>query len=136
MIEINRHPSPRELRWFGALLALFVATLGALGRWRFDAPGVAAGVWGVGAALVLVYFALPPLRRGIYLAWLYAAYPMGWTISHLLLLLVYYAILTPVGLLLRLVGKDPLDRRLDPDAASHWSRRAQHDEVKRYFRQF
>ena len=136
MIEINRNPSSRELRWFGVLLVLFFAIVGALARWRFGAPRVATGLWGVGGALSLAYLALPPLRRIIYLAWVYAAYPIGWTVSHLLLLFVYYATLTPTGLLLRLAGKDPLERRTDAAAPSYWSPRAKREDVKTYFRQF
>ena len=136
MIEINKDPSPRELRWFGVLLVLFFALVGALVRWRLDAPRVGAGLWVAGGTLALIYLVLPRLRRAIYLAWLYAAYPIGWTISHLLLLFVYYAILTPIGLLLRLAGKDPLERRQDRSAPSYWSRRDQDQDVKSYFRQF
>ena len=45
----------------------------------------------------------------MFLGWMYAAFPIGWTISHLLLLAVYYFVLTPVGLALRLTGRDPVD---------------------------
>ena len=136
MIEIKKDPSPRELRWFGVLLALFFGVAGALVRWRLGSPGVAAGIWSAGALLALVYLALPALRRRIYLGWMYLAYPIGWTVSHVLLLLVYYAILTPLGLLLRLLGKDLLERHLDRDATSHWSRRAAREDPSSYFRQF
>jgi hypothetical protein len=67
---------------------------------------------------------------------MYAAYPIGWTISHLLLLIVYYVILTPVGLAMRLAGRDPLDRSPDPAAESYWVRRTPPDSPARYFRQF
>ena len=65
-----------------------------------------------------------------------SAFPIGWTISHVLLFVVYFVILTPVGWLLRLSGKDLLDRRLDRDAVSYWTERTASRDASRYFRQF
>ena len=63
IIEINRHPSPKELRSFGILLLIFVGVVGAVLRWRADAPTVAAMVWGLGGSLVAVHALAPRSRR-------------------------------------------------------------------------
>jgi hypothetical protein len=136
MITINRNPSSRDLRWFGLLLLLFFGLLGALARWRFGAPDTATALWQIGAVLCIVYYAVPPLRRWLFLGWMYAAFPIGWTISHVLLLVVFYLILTPVGLALRLGGHDPLERSFDREAATYWVPRSVKDDPARYFRQF
>jgi hypothetical protein len=136
MIAINRNPSAKDLKWFGLLVLLFFGILGAVARWRFGAEDAPVRLWIAGAALCLVYYAIPPLRRWLFVGWMYAAYPIGWTISHLLLLIVYYVILTPVGLAMRLAGRDPLDRSPDPAAESYWVRRTPPDSPARYFRQF
>ena len=107
LLEINRHPSARELRRFGVLLAVFVALAGGLAHWRLEAPAAARTVWMVGAGLAGVYAAAPPLRRWIWLGWLYAAFPIGWTLSHLALAAAYYLVLAPIGLLLRLFPRRP-----------------------------
>jgi hypothetical protein len=52
------------------------------------------------------------------------------------LAMVYYGIFTPIGLGLRLMGRDPLRRRFDPQARSYWVDRRAPADVKRYFRQF
>lgn len=136
MIEINRTPSQRQLRTFGVLLAAFFALVGALAWWRFDAPRTAQWIWIAAGAAVIVYYAIPAVRRLVFLGWIYAALPIGWLISHLVLAGVYYLILTPMGLLTRLLGHDPLRRRLDPEAATYWeSRRSGHDP-EQYFRQY
>ena len=46
IIEINKHPSQRELKWFGALFAFFFAIIGALVYWRTDSPAAAFAIWG------------------------------------------------------------------------------------------
>ena len=76
------------------------------------------------------------MRRWIYLGWLYAAFPIGWTLSHILLAAGYYLVLTPMGLLARWLREDPLERKLDRDAATYWTERRPPRDVRRYFRQF
>ena len=136
LLEINRHPAAKELRWFGVLLAGFVVLAGALARWQIEAPAAALTIWAAGAALAAVYAAAPPLRRWIYLGWLYAAFPIGWTVSHLLLAATYYLVLTPIGLLVRWTRGDPLERTLDRSAPTYWTERRPVRDVRRYFRQF
>lgn len=136
VIEINRNPSRRELLVFGGLLLLFAALVGALLQWKTHAPGAARAVWLIGAVLVAAYLAIPPMRRPTYIAWMYAVYPIGFVVSHILLGLVYYGIVTPTGLLLRLAGRDPMTRRFDKGSASYWVEHDPHHEPQRYFRQY
>ena len=136
LLEINRHPSARDLRRFGVLLAVFFALAGGLVHWRLETPAGARMVWTGGAALAAIYAAAPPLRRWIWLGWLYAAFPIGWMLSHLVLAATYYLALVPIGLLLRLFRGDPLDQTPDRSAASYWAARQPVRDVRRYFRQF
>ncbi len=136
LIEVNRNPSRKDLLWFGAILALFGAALGAVFFRRFHAPEAGRAIWLAGAALTVIYFAIPPVRRWIYLGWVYAAYPIGWTVSHLLLGIVYYLVLTPIGLIMRMAGRDPLERRFEPDRSSYWTEHSPSEDPSRYFRQY
>jgi len=136
VIEINRNPSRRELLIFGGLLLLFAAAVGATLQWKAHAPGAARAVWVVGGVLAAAYLAILPLRRPTYLAWMYAVYPIGFVVSHILLGLVFYGIVTPTGFLLRLAGGDPMTRRFDKSCASYWAQHDPHQEPRRYFRQF
>jgi hypothetical protein len=136
LLEINKNPSKRELAWVGALFALFFGLIGAISYWRFHAPERAFVFWAVGVGLCLLYYAVPPIRRSLYIGWMYAAYPIGWTISHLLLGITYYLVLTPIGLIMRLVRKDPLQRRFESETESYWSAHSPDTDPSRYFRQF
>jgi hypothetical protein len=51
------------------------------------------------------------------------AFLLGWLNTRLLLGVFFYLILTPIGLLLRLTGRDLLDRKIDPAARTYWSKR-------------
>ena len=56
--------------------------------------------------------------------------------GYLLLVIIFYLIVTPLGLVMRMLGRDPMQRKFDRSAASYWIERPQHDETARYFRQF
>jgi Saxitoxin biosynthesis operon protein SxtJ len=136
LIEINKSPSQRELRWFGIGLLAFAGLVGGLTYWRTGRTGVPAAILGAGAVVTAVYYAVPPLRRWVYLVWMYAAFPIGWVVSHVVLAAVYYLVVTPIGVTMRLLGRDPLDRRFDRSATTYWVPHDPAQSVERYFRQF
>lgn len=136
LIELRTEASKKELAWFGLLLLAFLGIVGIV-VWR--ATGSLAGpryVWGAGAALAALYYAVPPLRRPMFAGWMYMAYPIGWMVSHTLLAIIYFGLLTPIGLIMRAVGYDPMQRRYDRTAATYWVEREPQTEASRYFRQF
>ena len=136
LIEIKRDPSRRELGWFGVMFAVFFAIVGGLVRWKFGVPAASTVIWLTAAGLTLLYYAVPPLRRPLYLGWLYAAFPIGWVVSHVVLAIVYYLVFTGTGLVMRLLGHDPLQRRFKPDAPTYWVEHRPGGDLARYFRQF
>lgn len=136
VIKINKHPARRDLVVFGLALPVLAAVVGALARFRWHAPGAALGIWVVGAVVTAAYWAIPPLRRLIYLGWVYVTYPIGFVVSHVVLAFAYYVVLTPVGLLMRLFGRDPLKRVFDPAATTYWVVHDDRTDVREYFRQY
>ena len=136
LISINRHPSSTELRWFGLLSAAFFVVLGGVLSWWSGwsaAPVVVLG--SVGVAFAGVFYGVRSLRRPLYLAWMHAVYPIGWVVSHLTLTVVYFIVLWPIGLVMRMMGRDPLHLPFDRGAKTYWVPR-QRAASERYFRQF
>jgi hypothetical protein len=136
LISINKQPSPRDLRGFGIGLAIFTLVVAGLSYYRHRDLLTVEWIVGIGWGLSLVYFAIPPLRRPIYFGWVYATYPIGWTISNLVLALLFYLVVTPIALILRLTGRDMLKLRFDRDAKSYWRPHDPGGSIERYFRQF
>ena len=136
VLEFNRDPSPQTLRWFGVLFAVFCGLVGGLLAWRFDALGAARIVWIVGLAVAAVYYLVPPIRKALVVGWTALFFPVGWVLSHVLLAAIYYLVLTPIALVMRLFGRDPLHRRFDPTADTYWVAYRGDRSLKRYFRQF
>jgi hypothetical protein len=136
MITIPTNPSDRDLRWFGGLGMLFAWGVAGWLLFRHDAGGWAAGLFIVGLIAGLLAFVRPQLLKWVHIGWMWAVFPIGWVIAHILLAVVYYGVLTPLGLLLRLLGHDPLQRRPDRQATSYWRPRTRERRPSDYFRQF
>lgn len=136
MIELDRRPTSRDLLWFRYILPVFFGALGAMLRWKAGHPTAAWGVWGVGLALTATYALVPPLRFPFYQAWMRVFFPLGWTVSHAVLVVVFYGVVTPVALLMKLVRYDPMNRRFDRGSETYWTERRGGGGLARYLRQF
>jgi len=134
LLDIDRNPSPKTLRTFGLLLALFLAIAGVL-AWHREAGLAARILWGAAIIVPGIYFAWPAIRWPFYMTWITVVFPIGWLVSHLLLAVIFYGLVTPWGLGMRLLGRDPMHRKRDPRATSHWRPLRLDSDPARYFRQ-
>ena len=145
VIEINWRPDRRVLRQFGFIAVAgfgFIATIAwfavlifsfGLGEARTFVSAGFAALAVVSGVLSLVY---PRANLPIYWAISVATYPIGFVLSYVILGTLFYGIIAPVGLLLRLFGNDPLERRIDPEADSYWVDVPATRPRVSYFRQF
>jgi hypothetical protein len=134
--DIPFHPNRRTLRQFGLIGA---AVFAGLGLWRLAVSGVS--VVFIMFALFASAFALlamlrPHWLRPIYVGWMVVAFPIGWLVSQLILALMYYGVITPIGLLFRLAGRDALSLRRSGTTESYWKEKPAVTDARRYFQQF
>jgi hypothetical protein len=138
LVTINRNPSPRDLRlfsglWFPAACVLIgLAVQRGTGSWT-----AALVIWCTGAVLSALGLLFPRAGRLLYLFWIYLTFPIGLVVSYTLFTAAYFGILTPAGLLMRILGYDPLRlRRKHRDADSDWTARPPPADRSRYFNQY
>jgi len=98
---------------FFGLVALFPLLHGPLSSIRWWALAIAAAFL---AFALLWPAALRPLNR----AWLKLGLLLSKVVSPIVLMILFYTTVTPIGLLMRWAGKDPLRLRRDRAAASYW----------------
>jgi hypothetical protein len=135
LIDIRNQPTASDLKWFGVIVLAVFGIIGGVVLWRLDALRAAQILWSVGAVLCFLYYAIPPLRRPLYDAWMHTVQPIGIVISHVLLGFIYFGVITPIGLVMRLFGRDALQLRLDESASSYWTQHDPGGDTARYFRQ-
>jgi hypothetical protein len=134
--DIDFHPTSRTLRQFAALATLFL--LGIAG-WQQVAHGrqTLALAMAAGAVAAVVLGLIRPMAlRWLFVGLTLATFPIGWLMSWLLLVALYYLVFAPIAVCFRLVGRDALTRRYVSSVASYWIDKRPVTEVRRYFRQY
>lgn len=134
MLSLNTQPTSRDLRLFAVLQLAFCALCVTL-----VIPGLSTRVIATALFLSSVVAAVGVLAPRwivwIYRGWMLLVFPIGWCVSYGVLVATFYLIVTPIGLIMRLCGHEPLHRR--PDAsATFWEQRPPDPETAAYFRQF
>lgn len=126
--------SRREVRitWIGFTVILTVIGSIVLYKQR------GSFVYFYGAAGVFAFFAAvaPMALLPLYRVWVKFAMALAWLNTRLLLALVFYLVITPIGLCMRLVGYDPLDRKIDKEATTYWKEKERHEDITRYEKQY
>ena len=108
-------------RTFGLVFAVLFAVIGL---WPL-LGGDAVRIWSLGLAVAFLARALvaPGLLAPLNRLWMRFGLLLHKVVSPLVLGLMFYATVTPIGLIMRLLGKDPLGRGFDPAAKSYWIER-------------
>lgn len=142
LIDVNWRPSERQLRQFATISLAGFGVIGCVvawrnGAWTGEGPWtVPLVLWIAGIAIGVSGLTFPRAVRPVYVVLMAVALPIGWVVTHGILVMLYFGVFTPIALAFRLVGHDPLRRRFDPDADSYWIERPPHPAPGRYFRQF
>jgi hypothetical protein len=119
----DRHAIPpldeRGLRRFGIVTgAMFAGLFGLLFPWLLD-RSVPIWPWVIFAVLVLVGLFAPRLLRPLYYGWMRVALWMSRLTTPVILGVAFFLVITPFGLVMRALGKDPTRRKWDPAADSY-----------------
>jgi len=131
----HKDPTPSDLKWFGWIFMGFFGVLGTLSWWRSHHLVAAMWLWCVGAGVGVMYYTLKPVRDPFFRLCISLTYPIGWCMSHVILGILYYGLFTPIGLFMRIVRRDPLERRFETLAATYWIPHDPGSDKRRYFKQ-
>jgi hypothetical protein len=140
--EVNWKPDNTAKRKFAVSLiigfpciALFFFLVGGLMHKGWN-PAILYQVGGIGALAGVTFYVIPVLAGPVYLIWYAVACSIGLVVSNVLLVGMFYLVLTPIGLLLRVLGRDPMQKQPDKGAKSYWQPAEQTKDPRRYYRQY
>lgn len=139
MLKLDFKPPANVLRQFAFIAVVGLPLLAALVLrftsgldWTHPAILIALGI---GAAQLGLFMAgLKEPTRCIYVLLMIVAFPIGFVISHVMMLFIYYLVITPIALVFRVMGRDVLGRRLEPQRASYWTERGKPRNAASYFK--
>jgi len=111
----------KGLRQFGLILGAILAVIfGLLLPWIWEWDNLPNFVWiGIGAAITLWALTSPDSMRGLYYGWMRVAMAIGNVVNAIILGFVFFIVITTMGIVMRMMGKDPMRRTLDATVASY-----------------
>ena len=86
IVRVNRHPSRRELNQFGFIWLGFMAFFGAIAWFKLQSPTAATTLWVLSLVVPAIGWAWPAFMRAVFVGMSFAAWPIGFVVSHVLLL--------------------------------------------------
>ena len=140
--EVNWQPDTAARRTFAksliigfpcvALVFLLVGKLSS-GAWNLE---FALKLGGFGAGFGVLFYAMPAIAKPFYVVWYALACCIGLIVGNVLLGLIFYVLVTGIGLLKRLGRRQAIRKTPDPQATTYWADAPPAPEPKRYYRQF
>ena len=115
-----------------AVVLLLAGYLSGKG-WNFGPP---LKLGGIGAAAGVLFYAMPAIAKPFYVVWYALACCVGLIVGNVVLALIFYVLVTGIGLVKRLFGSQAIRKTPDPLVKSYWLAAAPPSNPKRYFSQF
>ena len=133
--HVNWAPDAKELRRFAVAMLIGFTVLGLLSAWRAGGISIASLVlWSIGVFLAIAAF-VPGLGRVAYLAVYLPTSIIGYVVSHVIVALMFFLVITPLAIILRLMGKDLL-RQQPQKGMTQWTPVRGAKSEDSYYRQF
>jgi hypothetical protein len=133
-LRAEEHPTGSSDRSFGFVFAAFFGFLGALALWRGH------GLWFVWLPLSAIFLILallvPTLLAPLNRLWMRLGRLLSVVVNPVVMAVLFFGVLTPVGWLMKATGKDPLRRKFEPDSRTYWIPRAAQARASRMREQF
>lgn len=139
--DVNWNPNIAERRKFGRSLVIGFPIVAIILALVFR---ITTNTWKpfpfwlgtIGLTLGVVFWILPQIARPFYSAWYFLACCMGFVVGNVLLSALFYLLVTPIGLAVRLSGRKLLCKCPDKSQVTYWREAQKVVDFKRYFRQF
>ena len=141
MIDIDTSDR-KEQRNFGLVMAVAITVLGFI-RWGLHwrgaevAPPLPTYYMLVSVVFVMAALTVPGALKPLFIVWIRFAIVLNWLVTRIILTLVFFLTVLPIGILLRVFGKPPLDFSLDSGATTYWEDADnQTDDTELYTKQY
>ena len=114
----NIKESDKDLKKFGLTVGIILLIIAAILFWK-QKPSFLY-FFPVGLFLVLAGLLTPALLRPLNKGWMIFSILLGWVMTRVILSVLYYIILTPIGIIAKISGKHFLDLKIDKSKLSYW----------------
>jgi len=131
----NIKSTKKELRNFGITIGVILLVIG--GYLFFKELGSYQTFLYLAIALIGLGLIIPNLLKPIYLIWMIFAVIIGWVMTRVILSLLFYLIITPIGIIAKILNKDFLNLKKEYGKTTYWNKRDRSLELNQdYSKQF
>jgi hypothetical protein len=111
MDRASQQPTPKDLRQFGLLVG---GVFAVIGLWPIVFRSESPRLWAMilGSLLIVLGVIAPQSLKQVHGGWMKVGHVLGSINTKIILGIIYYLLITPMGLVMRLMGKDPMHRAL------------------------
>ena len=119
---MKKETTTKDLRQFGIVLGLILGVIGGIHYLKGHEHSY-PWLFAAGAVSIMLGVLTPGVLKPAFTVFTKVAHAIGWFNTRVILALVYYILLTPIGLIMRLFGKDLLNVKIRKEEKSYWIRR-------------
>lgn len=116
----DRPKTIKELRQFALVIGIAASVFGVL--LKYQGKGLADYLLGLSAVVLLLGLVVPRVLIPFEWAWMRFAHYLGTVMSYVIVTIIFYGAVTPMALLLKLLGKDLLGRKIDKTGETYWEK--------------
>lgn len=145
LVEINFNPDTKTLRQFGviafvgfgilAALAYYEKLIFSFGLGEARMPVVATFA-ALGSIALLFSLVAPKANRILYVGLTLLAFPIGFVLSYVIMGTLFFLVIGPIAVVMRLLRRDSMHRGYDPNAPTYWSAAHPPRDKESYFHQY
>src|SRR5262249_37672073 len=130
------NPTDRMLQQFSVLWIVFFGANAAVQEFQYQRHFLALGLAVLALTVGPLGLAWRRAIKPIFIGWMALVFPIGWIVSHLILGILFYGLFTPVAWSFRIIGRDMLGLKPQPQAATYWHPKPYAQDKSQYLRQF
>lgn len=134
--DLNINPDEKMLREFGIFSLFGFGAIGLVSALKWEMWQLSYWLWGLAAFAFLFAFIQPKVLRPLFILLMVVAFPIGFVISNVILAALFYAVFTPLALLFKIIGRDALNRKIEPNVTSYWVSRDEERPIAQRFKQY
>tara|TARA_Y100001935_G_scaffold250594_1_gene250987 strand:- start:934 stop:1347 length:414 start_codon:yes stop_codon:yes gene_type:complete len=131
----NIKKGEKEVRIFGITIGIILLVVAGFLLYK-EKDSFPSFIY-IAGSFISLGFLIPIVLKPIYLAWMIFAVILGWFMTRIILSLLFFLVVTPTGLLIKMMGKDLLELKKQEVQGSYWNvRDSNKEQNQNYEKQF
>ncbi|PIW69226.1 MAG: hypothetical protein COW08_08235 [Ignavibacteriales bacterium CG12_big_fil_rev_8_21_14_0_65_30_8] len=117
----NIKETKKDLKKFGLSVGIVLFLISVLLYWFEQSSYLIFGI--IGLSLIILALVFPKILKPLNKIWMSIAVILGWFMSRVILIILFYIILTPIGIILKIFRKKFLNLKIDKSTDTYWEYR-------------